>query len=77
MSGGSGLASIAAVLLVAAGSAGCDVAGIPAASSPPKVEPRSVQAQDARTAHVHVVMQPGNLRIRGGARPLLDARFTY
>jgi hypothetical protein len=71
------LVSLALLFLLVGGIAGYEVATNPIASSPATVEHRSVQAGNARSAHVQLAMQPGNLQVRGGADQLLDARFTY
>lgn len=54
-----------------------DVAGCAAGTSATTVESRTVAAGPARSVHVTLAMQPGNLQVRGGAGQLLDARFTY
>lgn len=42
-----------------------------------RTESRSVELGDARTVGVLFKMEGGELRVRGGARHLLDAEFTY
>jgi hypothetical protein len=61
------------LLLFTGGIAGCAVPG----NSATVVESHSIGAGSARSVHVELAMQPGNLQVGGGAGRLVDARFMY
>jgi len=68
-------AFLAATVALALASAGCTVSSDNPATA--ERESRTVELKGARSVQVNVEMGAGELKMRGGAAPLMDADFRY
>lgn len=64
--------ALAAALLVSAGCVRIDVE-----PATPRTESRTIERQGAETVQADIVMAAGELKLRGGAKSLLEAEFRY